>query len=284
MKNNRTPFFLRILITLTRLLPPFWRISGISNRVVKPIWRIFGDGRTQVLTIWRGISMEVDPCEVVGGNLAFIPQLYDRWERALVTDLLPRNGTFVDVGSNIGAYALWAASCLDKPGRVLALEADPDNYALLAKNVEINNQRNVVTCILGGVADTNSTLRFYKNTKGNRGGHSFVGSGDGFVEIQCRPLLEILEANRVVQVDFMKLDIEGFEERVLSKFFEDTPVGSPLRPTYLLVEIQGGPVVDLGAQLRIKRMICDSGYSLVVDKSNSFFKKLPVELVSGELV
>ncbi len=224
--------------------------------------------------------MEVDPCEVVGGNLAFIPQLYDRWERALVRDLLPSNGVFVDVGSNIGAYALWAAASLGKGGRVLALEADPDNYALLTKNIEINRQQAVVTCILGGVADANHTLRFYKNTKGNRGGHSFVGSGDQFLDIQCRPLLEILETHQVAQVDFMKLDIEGFEERVLSRFFEDTAQSSPLRPTYLLVEIQGGPVVGVGVQARIKKMICDHGYALVVDKSNSFFKKIPAESVS----
>lgn len=277
MKNNSPPpFLLLALIGLTRLLPPFWRVSGISNRIIKPIWRALGDGNTQVLPIWNGISMEVDPCEVVGGNLAFIPQLYDRWERALVRDLLPGNGVFVDVGSNIGAYALWAASGLDRTGRVLALEADPDNYALLTKNIAINSLQGVVTCILGGVADENQTLRFYKNTKGNRGGHSFVGTGDQFIEIQCRPLLEILETNHVTQVDFMKLDIEGFEEKVLSKFFDDTAKNSPLRPTYLLVEIQGGPVLDVGVQARIKKMICDHGYVLMVDKSNSFFKKLPV--------
>jgi FkbM family methyltransferase len=219
--------------------------------------------------------MVVDPCEVVGGNLAFIPQLYDRWERALVRDLLQNNGVFVDVGSNIGAYALWAASCLDRSGMVLAIEADPDNYSLLTQNIEINNQQDVVTCVLGGVSDENHRLRFYRNTKGNRGGHSFVGTGDQFVEIECRPLLEILETNHVLQVNFMKLDIEGFEEKVLSKFFESTAKNSPLRPTYLLVEIQGGPVVEVAAQDRIKMMICDHGYELLIDKSNTFFRKLP---------
>ncbi len=275
MKSNNTPLLLRILLGMTRRLPPFWRISGISNRIIKPIWAIWGDGKTQVLPIWNDIVMEVDPCEVVGGNLAFIPQLYDRWERALVRDLLPRGGTFVDVGSNIGAYSLWAASCLGSAGTVVALEADPDNYALLTKNIEMNRQQGKVTAILGGVADANCTLRFYKNTKGNRGGHSFVGTGDHFTEILCKPLAEILQAHHVAQVDFMKLDIEGFEEKVLTKFFADSAKDSPLRPNYLLVEIQGGPVADPLVQDRIKKMICDQGYELMVDKSNSFFKKLP---------
>lgn len=274
MTNPPAHKLLLTLIFFTRLLPPFWRISGLSNRIVKPLWRIFGDGKIQVLPIWHGVSMALDPSEVVGGNLAFIPQLYDRWERALIRSLLPSHGVFVDVGSNIGAYALWAASFLSKPGRVLALEADPDNYALLLKNIMINQRQNLITSVLGGVSDSNHTLRFYKNTKDNRGGHSFIGSGDQFIEIQCKPLIEILKANNITQIDFMKLDIEGFEEKVLSKFFVDTEANLLLRPNYLLVEIQGGPVVDLGDQERIKSLICSYGYELLVDKSNSFFKKL----------
>jgi FkbM family methyltransferase len=273
MSQDNIPFLLRLLTGLTRLLPPFWRISGVSNRFVKPIWCMFGDGKTHVLPVWQSIRMEVDPCEVVGGNLAFIPQLYDRWERTAIQDVLPRNGIFIDVGSNIGAYALWAASLLGETGRVLALEADPDNFALLRSNIVLNDQDGVVTCVLGGVADSSQTLRFYKNTNGNRGGHSFVGTGDQFTDIQCKPLLEILETNNVGHVDFMKLDIEGFEEKVLSKFFANTIRTSPLRPTYLLVEIQGGPVADVLAQERLKAMICSHGYEMLVDKSNSFFKK-----------
>ena len=273
MTRGDTPVLLRALTFLTRLLPPFWRVSGVSNRMIKPIWRLLGDGKTHVLPIWNDIVMTIDPCEVVGGNLAFIPQLYDRWERALVGELLPHNGVFVDVGSNIGAYSLWAASFLDSSGRVLALEADPDNYQLLTGNIGLNNKQGIVTTVLGGVADSNQQLRFYKNTKGNKGAHSFAGSGNDFIEIQCRPLLDILQSNNIDRVDFMKLDIEGFEEKVLTKFFADTTETSPLRPKYLLVEIQGGPVIDLADQERIKNMICSNGYELTIDKSNSFFKR-----------
>lgn len=271
---KKIPILLRTLISLTRLLPPFWRISGISNRIIKPIWCKFGDGKTYTLPIWKNILMHVDPCETVGGNLAFIPQLYDRWERAVIQEHLPINGVFVDVGSNIGAYSLWAASCLNHDGRVLAVDADPDNFKLLSKNVMINKKESVITCHLGGVADSAQTLRFYKNQSGNKGAHSFLGVGEHFIEVQCKPLIDILRENNIDKVDFMKLDIEGFEEKVLSVFFEDTSSNSTPRPTYLLVEIQGGPIRDPITQNRIKNMICSNGYELMIDKSNSFFKRV----------
>lgn len=271
---NKTPTLLRLLIFLTRLLPPFWRISGISNRLVKPIWCKFSDEQTYTLPIWESILMNVDPCEVVGGNLAFIPQLYDRWERKAIRKHLPGDGVFVDVGSNIGAYSLWAAFLLNNAGRVLAIEADQNNFDLLSENVKLNQKESVITCYLGGVADKTQSLRFYKNESGNSGGNSFLGNSQNFIEVQCRPLIDILKQNNIAKIDFMKLDIEGFEEKVLLAFFEETSISSALRPAYLLVEIKGGPISNPIDQERIKNMICSNGYELIVDKSNSLFKRV----------
>jgi FkbM family methyltransferase len=274
MHKKKIPILLATLVFLTRLLPPFWRVSGLSNRIIKRIWCKFGNGKMYTFKIWNHIYMKVDPCEVVGGNLAFIPQLYDRWERKLIKNLLPANGTFVDVGSNIGAYSLWAASHLKKPGRVLALEAEPNNYKILIANIKLNHKNDVITPMLIGVSDAIHTLQFYKNTKDNKGGHSFIGSGKNSIAISCAPLYKILKSNNIKCVDFMKLDIEGFEEKVLSKFFMDTVKNLKLRPVYLLVEIQGGPVTNQIDQNRLKNMICGYGYMLIIDKNNSFFKRI----------
>lgn len=226
-----------------------------------------------MLPIWPSIRMWVDPCEVVGGNLAFIPQLYDRWERSMLLESLPSGGVFVDVGSNIGAYALWAASCVGQKGRVLALEADPDNFVILEENVALNQQQGVVFCRWVGVADERQTLRLYKNQSGNRGAHSFMGTGEGYVEVQCETLANLVLAAGLDRVDIMKLDIEGFEEKVLSRYFLDVPEQSLLRPRYLLVEIDGGPVTDAAARQALKDLICRNGYEMLVDKSNSLFRK-----------
>jgi FkbM family methyltransferase len=53
--------------------------------------------------------------------------------------------TVVDIGANIGYYSLIAAEPIGTDGKVYAFEPDPDNYALLVRNVELNGYRNVET-------------------------------------------------------------------------------------------------------------------------------------------
>ena len=68
--------------------------------------------------------MCVDFWDAIEGTLALLPQYYDSWELDQVRRHLPPSGTFVDLGANIGAYALWAAHCVGPQGKVLAVEAE----------------------------------------------------------------------------------------------------------------------------------------------------------------
>src|SRR5580704_12313131 len=86
------PLLFRLLSGLTRRLPDFPHASGLSNRVVKPLWARTHRGVYRV-RVWEGVDMIVDPAEGIGGNLAFIPQLYDVWEREALRTRLPEGGT-----------------------------------------------------------------------------------------------------------------------------------------------------------------------------------------------
>jgi hypothetical protein len=96
-----------------------------------------------------------------------------------------------------------------------------------------------------GVSDKKETLHLRLNPVGNSGGHSFLaevhaGQSPEEVEVECRPLAALLEEAVHARVDFMKLDIEGFEPRVLTRFFADVPASSVLRPQYILTELFDG--------------------------------------------
>lgn len=214
--------------------------------------------------------MLVDPDDFVGGLLAFLPQLYDRWEREAIRKLLPQGGTFVDVGSNIGAYSLWAAACAGDNGRVMAIEADPENYAILTENIKLNSKQHVIRARQVGAADVNVSLTFYKAPPGNCGGNNFEARGSPDRSLQCERLSAILKQDEITKVDFMKLDIEGFETRVLKQFFLDVPSDSPLRPQFLLVEIAGGPR-SVEEQEALRLLILGHGYALESEKDNALF-------------
>ena len=56
------------------------------------------------------------------------------------------NETFVDVGANIGSYSLRVANDNKNKGvEVVAIEAHPENFKALRRNIQINNFRNVKT-------------------------------------------------------------------------------------------------------------------------------------------
>jgi FkbM family methyltransferase len=262
--GRRAPFSLKILRSLTRLIPPLPHASGVGNRFVKPLWcALHAD--SYVLPVWDGVRMVVNPGDTVGGNLTFVPHLYERWERSAVRRLLSHGDTFVDLGANIGAYALWAATLVGPRGTVLAVEPEPRNYALLRRNIELNGLLNVQALHLG-VSDRRETLTLFLS-ESNSGGHTFVHQAESRgrrVDVPCKPVVEVLRDAEVTRVDLMKVDIEGFEERVLSKFLEDVPPDSPLRPKHILTELffgRSGPAGD-----RLIRRICEAGYVLVTRK------------------
>jgi FkbM family methyltransferase len=266
------PRLFRILTSLTRRIPDLPHASAVSNRFIKPMWcRTHRD--IYRVAVWEGIEMYIDPADSLGGYLAFVPQLYDAPERRAITRLLPEGGTFVDVGANIGAYSLWAARIVGPRGRVLAFEAEPVNYARLLENIALN-RFNQVEGINVGVSDRPETLRLQLNQVGNAGGHSFARGAypEGSVpeiDVQCESLAVLLDRSGVARIDFMKLDIERFEQRVLAKFFEDVPRNSPLRPRHMLTEMY--PQDEKGPET-LWATIVAAGYRLQWQgKSNALF-------------
>jgi FkbM family methyltransferase len=178
--------------------------------------------------------MELELAECVDGGLLFYPHLYDYHEMEFIRNNIGEGDCFVDAGANIGIYSLVASSCVGKTGSVIAIEADEYNATKLQNNLDANDVRNVSIAQVG-LSDKREHLILGQNLTGNRGGHSFLtSSGEGAV-VGCLPLLDLMESYSVKKIDGMKIDIEGFEFRVLSDFFKRaSPV---LYPRFLIVEL-----------------------------------------------
>ena len=58
----------------------------------------------------------------------------------------PKEGDIVvDVGAHIGRYTLIAANRVGRNGKVVAVEANPDNFEMLNNNVKLNRLTNVTS-------------------------------------------------------------------------------------------------------------------------------------------
>ncbi len=125
----------------------------------------------------------------------------------------------IDCGANIGISVLeWKTRW--PMARVICFEPDPDAFRLLDMNIEQNGVPGV-KCINAALADFDGTTTLYGNVgKGSDArGNSIEAAwgqrpGTSAVEVKCQRLSPILTGQEVA---FLKLDIEGAEQRVLGE-------------------------------------------------------------------
>lgn len=175
-------------------------------------------------------------------KLVFMPWRFDVRERRLMLSVLPADGVFVDIGANIGVYALFAATHMNSRGRVVALEPYPPVHDRFCFNAEATRAGRVrwpqLTILPIGVADQETSFELNLNPD-NLGENSIVkdaaaGAGGSSVTVLCKPLLAIVEELALTHIDFLKIDIEGAEDMALCPFFASAP--DNLLPNYLLIE------------------------------------------------
>lgn len=237
-------------------------VRAFANLILLPLHKALGlkGGVVDVL----GFRMRLDPYECVDGGLWFTPHLYDRAEIEFLLKRFPKQGVFIDAGANIGFWSLRFAHAF-RQARILAIEANPSTFQILTENVKINGFINVKPVHIG-VSDDEGELSLYCNDTGNRGGDSFASGLAGrsrSIRIPVKPLSAILADAGMQGIDVMKMDIEGFEEKVLTRFFSDSPRSS--WPRYICAEISHVP--------QVAALLQDSGYTLALSaRENSVFE------------
>ena len=127
------------------------------------------------------------------------------WVRANV----PPDGVLIDAGGNIGLTAL-VLSALVPDGHVHVFEALPENAAHLRRNIEGNGIRN---CTVNAVALGRQPGTVRMSSDGPRS-HVLSGAEKG-VDVPVTTLDRYVANAGLARVDFIKMDVEGFEPAVL---------------------------------------------------------------------
>jgi FkbM family methyltransferase len=147
----------------------------------------------------------------------------------------PVDGVFVDVGANVGTYAMVLARHVGPTGQVIAVEPHPLTHARLAFNSAASGYRQV-TLVAAAAGDADGELMI--ETDGDNLGASHIATGavpaGNAIRVPSLRLQRILGDAGVSQVHALKIDVEGYEDRVLIGFFRDAP--QALWPRAVVIE------------------------------------------------
>jgi FkbM family methyltransferase len=191
--------------------------------------------RPPVVVDVMGVRMELDPMDVVDRGLLVYPWLWDPKEIQFMREHLAPGSVFVDAGAHVGFYALMAGRCVGPTGRVLAIEADPKTYETLARNARLNGELPVIP-VHAALAESRRRLVLSRNPAPNKGGNSvlFEYPGGDRVEVDGVSLVDLLDEHAIDRPDGIKLDLEGYEFKVLQSFFQRADAAR--FPSFVIVE------------------------------------------------
>jgi len=167
---------------------------------------------------------------------------------------------FVDCGANIGVSVLewktrWPQS------RVICFEPDPFAFAILQKNIDENDIPGV-KCVNAAVSDCDDTATLYGDisARGDARGNSIDaawGDRDGSAQatVTCTRLSSYI-ADR--DVSFLKLDVEGVEQRVLVEIADHLD-----RVQAIYVEVhETDESIEYNSADRIEQILLDAGFKI----------------------
>lgn len=204
---------------LYRFMPALFRAGWIGKRVFGRLrWLDRTLASSEIADVERfGLRWRLyRRGNVSDSRLLLRPDSFDPVETGLLLQRVRPGFAFVDVGANCGFYAIRLAAA---GSRVLALEPHPQMFRRLRFNAGLNAAYPVrlLQCAAG---DRRADIGLAEDSR-NLGRTRIDDSGA--IEAEMRPLLDILADEGLDRLDALKIDVEGYEDRVMAPFLESAP-------------------------------------------------------------
>jgi FkbM family methyltransferase len=247
---------LRRFRALRRIRPG--ALSAFLIKVMAP------DERRRVVQTASGLRLYVDPFTHLGGNVVDRGTVEPETEWIL-REHLREGDTFLDIGANEGYFSALASRLVGAPGMVISVEPQSRLCGLIEINLRLNaaGQFRVYNNAIGGDEGTQGIINLWPSF--NTGSSSIVSRyrfsrrTEMFTYVSIERILS--ECGRP-RLDFVKIDVEGFEGQVIahmSSHLKERRVGK-LFVDYHAEALRAHQV----SPMAIHQSIIDAGYQLVL--------------------
>jgi FkbM family methyltransferase len=198
--------------------------KGANNKINRRLQKLYkirqklhppGDSQLKIAQLDNGIKIRVNLCELVGANLYYGIQ-FEQKESLIISKLVKSGETFFDIGANIGIHCLKASILVGKTGAVHAFEPLNHVYKELIFNLELNKIENVIANNVA-VLNESREVSLYINRESALSslGDTKRGKFTNIEKVFSITLDEYAKKSLIERIDFLKIDVEGFEGHVL---------------------------------------------------------------------
>lgn len=136
--------------------------------------------------------------------------LHEFSDMSFLLHVLRKEDIFADVGANIGSYTVLASAVVG--ARSFSFEPIPSTFAILQKNIEINNLGTKVKAVNAGVGESEGKLSFTNLFDTVNHVVQNNETAESQIEVEVNNLDYFL-GNNIPKL--IKIDVEGFEKSVL---------------------------------------------------------------------
>ena len=250
------------------------RIAQMQQSPIYDIWRILdrpshepeAEIRALCQTAYLGnhealcrilgrYKMYVDTRDIGIASHLMLEGYWEMWVTAAMMRCVRRGSVVADVGANLGYFTLLLADLTGAEGRVLSFEPNPNLTRLLRKSIAVNGFTGFADLhemALGASEGTSAMEIQIEQPGGGHMAHSKEGNGGGD-QVRIGRFDEIEHA---LEVEFIKMDVEGFEPQVWAGM---TRILEQRRPLTIFMEFTVGRLPDPAGFLE---QILSYGFSL----------------------
>lgn len=160
---------------------------------------------------------------VLSGALAL--RVYENSEIVFFKKYCQGEMTFIDIGGNVGLYSALALHTLNEKGKIITLEPHPESFALLQKNVIANQELRGIEStpkieLFQMAASSQSGTRTLALNPENKADNRLSEAPNNWesIPIDTKSMDALLIEKEIEEVNFVKMDVQGYEHRILSGF------------------------------------------------------------------
>jgi len=210
-------------------------------------------GRRRITKIINGSKFELNLTDRGLAKDLLLAGIREPQHTELMKQAVRSGDIVLDIGANIGYYALLESRLVGATGLVYALEPVKANYENLKRNIALNQVKNIKPLRLAA-GDKTGQAEIYLSRKSNwcslRPGERLASAGK-------------TEQTKVVTVDdfiienkmpaLIRMDVEGYEGEIIAGMKKTMALGAPLK---IIIELHCFILSDHGAGL-VKNLLAN---------------------------